>query len=339
MSKDSKQSADRSSAGKPDIPHRKNDELLKGIFKENFPDFLRFMYAEADQLFDFPKGITFLDKELLKIIPDRDRKSNTRIADLLVKVYLLDGAERWLLVHTEIEGGSDPNFSFRIFQYNYRILDRYQVPVETIAIFTGDDKQVRPGKYVYDGIKTSHHFNYLSYHILDHEEGELLAMDNIFAYIVLACRKALLEGKVPEEELAADRSTIARTLIDTQKYDKDRIISFLIFLKSFIFIRNNEINSIFDTYIYEVTGGTIDMGVLEIVKRQEREYGLEKGRIEERARAEQELARAAAERIAEKRSFIRNLINQTDFSDQQIASIAETTVAMVEDVRAEVAKK
>ncbi|MCY4778803.1 hypothetical protein ORI89_04005 [Sphingobacterium sp. UT-1RO-CII-1] len=55
-----------------------------------------------------------------------------------------------------------------------------------------------------------------------------------------------------------------------------------------------------------------------------REYGLEKGHLE----LEQERARAAAERIAKGRFFIRNLINQTDFSDQQIASMAETTVGV-----------
>jgi len=102
-------------------------------------------------------------------------------------------------------------------------------------------------------------------------------MDNIFAYIVLACQKSLQEDKLPAEELAEERSTIARTLIQTNRYGKDRIMSFLVFLKSFLFIRDKEINSKFDQYIYQVTGGTIEMGVIETIKRQEREKGLEKG--------------------------------------------------------------
>ena len=52
------------------------------------------------------------------------------------------------------------------------------------------------------------------------------------------------------------------------------------------------------------------------------EKSLEKGRLEERARAE-----------AEKRSIVRNLINQTAFSDAEIASIAEVSLSVVEDVR------
>ncbi|MBL1411603.1 hypothetical protein JKG61_22820, partial [Sphingobacterium sp. C459-1T] len=89
--------------------------------------------------------------------------------------------------------------------------------------------------------------------------------------------KALQENKIPEEELAAQRSTIARALIETNKYSKDRIMSFLVFLKSFLFIRDKDLNSNFDQYIYQVTGGTIQMGVIETIKRQEREKGIEKG--------------------------------------------------------------
>lgn len=53
-------------------------------------------------------------------------------------------------------------------------------------------------------------------YIFEYRESEFLAMDNMFAYIVLACQKALLECKVPEEELASDRSIIARALIYTE---------------------------------------------------------------------------------------------------------------------------
>lgn len=53
-------------------PRKKNDELLKGAFKENFPDFLRFVYPDADEVIDFDKEIEFMDKELFVIIPDRE---------------------------------------------------------------------------------------------------------------------------------------------------------------------------------------------------------------------------------------------------------------------------
>ncbi len=38
-------------------------------------------------------------------------------------------------------------------------------------------------------------------------------MENPFSLIVLACQKALLEGKVPEKELGRERLTIAKALL------------------------------------------------------------------------------------------------------------------------------
>jgi hypothetical protein len=51
----------------------------------------------------------------------------------------------------------------------------------------------------------------------------------------------------------------------------------------------------FDSYIYQVTGGTIDMGVIEILKKQERQAGIQQGIEKERARAEAEKLDSALE--------------------------------------------
>lgn len=119
-------------------PRKKNDELLKGAFEEWFPEFLEFLYPNADDLFDFNHKLVFMDKELLAIIPDRERNSDKRIADLLVKIHMKDGTDSHILINTELEGGNDHDFAKRIYQYHYRIWDRYSISVATIAIFTGD---------------------------------------------------------------------------------------------------------------------------------------------------------------------------------------------------------
>lgn len=301
-------------------PSRQNDELLKGIFEENFPDFLRFLYPDAESLFDLSRDILFMDKELLAIVPNRDRKKGKRVADLLAKVYLKDGSEKWILVHTEIEASSQEDFAFRIFQYHYRLLDRYGIPVETIAVFTGDRRQQRPTEYRHQCIDTLIHFRFRNYHIFDHGEEELLAMGNVFALIVLSCQKALLEGRVPDTELGEDRLTIAKALL-RHDYDHDRIISFLGFLKNFLYINDLEINRIFDEHIVQLTGGTINMGVIEIIKRQERQEGMQQG--------------------ADLKSteVVKNLILELNTSDEQAARIAEVSVDFVRKVRAELNKK
>ena len=59
---------------------KQNDELLKGAFEEWFTEFLRFLYPQADDLFDFSRGLTFMDKELYAIIPERERTKGKRVA-------------------------------------------------------------------------------------------------------------------------------------------------------------------------------------------------------------------------------------------------------------------
>ena len=81
--------------------------------------------------------------------------------------------------------------------------------------------------------------------------------------------KSLLEGKIPEKQLGEERLSIAKALL-SHNYDHDRITSFLIFIKNFIYINNEDINCKFDQLISELTGGEINMGILEIVRMQDR---------------------------------------------------------------------
>lgn len=302
-------------------PRKQNDELLKGAFEENFVDFLRFLYPDADEIFDLSKDIEFMDKELLSIIPNRERQKGKRVADLLAKVYMKDGSHKYILLNIEIEGGNDAEFAGRIYEYNYRIWDRHRISVATIAVYTGGHNQPRPSEYRREVLDTSLYFKYRAYHILDHTEDELLAMNNIFALLVLACQKALLEDKISEDELNEDRSTIARVLIKSGKYDHDRIIRFFVFLKNFLYVNNKELNRIFDEEIIKLSGGTIDMGVIEVVKKQERQLGLKQG-------------------VKQKSSeVVENLIVKLGLSDEQIMDIAEVSLDFVKKVRASLSKK
>lgn len=73
--------------------------------------------------------------------------------------------------------------------------------------------------------------------------------------------------------------------------------------------------------------------LLEKAKTKGVNLGLEKGRLEERARAE-------AEKRAKERDVIRNLIiTFANLSDDSIASIAVADVSLVADVRKELTKK
>lgn len=122
-------------------PRKKDDTLLKAAFEELFPHLLRFCFADAAKLFDFRKGFVFLDKELTELFPELIKQGGNRFVDMLVKTFLKNGREEWILVHVEIQGGSIKNFLQRMFQYWYRIYDRYAVDVTALAIFTGNKQR------------------------------------------------------------------------------------------------------------------------------------------------------------------------------------------------------
>ncbi|MBI2567208.1 MAG: hypothetical protein HYV63_09285, partial [Candidatus Schekmanbacteria bacterium] len=71
---------------------------------------------------DWSRAPDTLDKEFQRIV--RDSAVGVRLADKLVKVWLRDGQETWLLVHIEVERRPGPEFPERIYVYGYRIFDR-----------------------------------------------------------------------------------------------------------------------------------------------------------------------------------------------------------------------
>ena len=142
-------------------------------------------------------------------------------------------------------------------------------------------------------------------------------MDNPFALIVLSAQKALLQGKVAEEELAVHRLTIARALIQSKKFSHKKIAKLLFFLKNFLYIKSEEINRNFDEQVHQLTGKKITMDIIETIKKIEREEGREEG-------------------IGQKNyEFVQNLLTNTDFSVRKIAALANVTEAFVRKVKKE----
>jgi len=98
------------------MPRKKDDALLKAAFEELFPYLLRFCFPDADKMFNIRKGFVFLDKELTELFPELKKQGGNRFVDMLVKTFLKNGKEEWILVHIEIQGGSTKGFPKRMFQ-------------------------------------------------------------------------------------------------------------------------------------------------------------------------------------------------------------------------------
>ena len=98
------------------------DGVWKEAIEYYFEYFLTFFFPEVAADVDHQRGYEFLDKELAEI--SQGGEVGGRIADVLVKVYLKDGSERWLVIHVEVQGYWEQDFARRVFTCNYRAFDR-----------------------------------------------------------------------------------------------------------------------------------------------------------------------------------------------------------------------
>lgn len=110
-----------------------------------FPEFIAFFFPEIYEEIDWTRKPVFLDKELHKLGPAHE--TGKRLADKLVKVWRKNGKELWVLLHTEVEGEPDEDFDHRVYVYNYRIVDRYNCDVVSLAVVTGGAGQAAQGRY------------------------------------------------------------------------------------------------------------------------------------------------------------------------------------------------
>ena len=109
---------------KPVKPIRpKYDMLWKGMIEVVMADLLLFVDPDIRKELDLERGFEFLDKELAVIYPE-GKASHARVVDKLVKVFLRDGAERWILLHVEVQGKNGKEFPERMFQYFVRLLTK-----------------------------------------------------------------------------------------------------------------------------------------------------------------------------------------------------------------------
>lgn len=162
------------------------DGAWKDGVEQYFEAFLAFFFPEIQAEIDWPRGYEFLDQELQQLM--RESEIGKQFVDKLIKVWLNDGSETWLLVHLEIQSQVDTNFAKRMFSYHYRIFDRYNQEVVSLAILGDNQANWRPQEYSYErwGCRLSLQFPVVK--LLDYEARwlELEQSDSPFAVLVMA---------------------------------------------------------------------------------------------------------------------------------------------------------
>lgn len=167
------------------------DSPWKEILEDLFEPFLLFFFPQIHCDLDFSQGHEFLDQELQQII--KDSETGKRIVDKLVKVYLKDGSEKWLLIHIEIQGYAQEEFPERMYVYNYRIFDKFRRTVISLALLTDENSNFRPDEYRYSRWGFELLCRYPLIKLIDYRAcgAELEASPNPFAIAVSAYLKTL----------------------------------------------------------------------------------------------------------------------------------------------------
>jgi hypothetical protein len=178
------------------------DSPWKEALDAFFEQCLAFFFPLAHTDIDWARGHQTLDKELQQIV--RDAEVGRRYVDKLVKVWLKGGEERWLLIHVEVQVWKESDFPRRMHVYNYRVFDRYDKEVVSLAILADDDPAWRPSHFGYSrwGFRTGTEFPVVK--LLDYapHAASLEANPNPFATVVLAHLKTLETRRAPADRQA-----------------------------------------------------------------------------------------------------------------------------------------
>jgi flagellar biosynthesis/type III secretory pathway protein FliH len=219
-------------------PRKDTDSPWKEVIDLFFKDFLSLCYPEIFKDIVWEKGYEFLDKELQTI--NKKTLIRKKIVDKLIKVWQKSGKEAWVLLHLEIQGQKDINFSERMFTYYYRLFDRYHVPISSIAILIDDNAKWYP--YYYENslwcTKIHYHFNVIKVLDYKNKHKQLELSKNPFAMILLTQLTALETKKKNEHLRLESKINLTRQLYE-KGWTKKQIFGLYKFLDWMIQLPKN----------------------------------------------------------------------------------------------------
>src|SRR5271156_889593 len=152
------------------------------------PPFMKLLFHDAYAQVDWKRGFVALDKELEALFPKG--KSGRKHVDLLFKVWLNDGSEQWILIHIEIQSQRVEDFELVMYEYNYRVYDRYKRPVASFAVLADEHPSWRPSRFERNVLGCKQVLEFPTAKLLDFSDAWLESQNNPIAILILAHRKA-----------------------------------------------------------------------------------------------------------------------------------------------------
>lgn len=162
------------------------DSPWKDILDAYLAEFFAFFFPEAYREIDWQRAVIPLDKELQQVV--RDAALGRRLADKLVQVQRRDGDDAWVLIHIEVQNQEETAFARRMFAYYYRLLDRYNRRIMSVAVLGDERATWRPSHFANELWGCEAQFRFPIIKLMDYQErrAELEQSSNPFATVILA---------------------------------------------------------------------------------------------------------------------------------------------------------
>ena len=271
------------------------DSPWKEILEKYFREFTEFFFPEVAEGIDWKQGYIFLDKELQQVV--RDATLGRRLVDKLAQVWQKDGKESWVLAHVEIQGQEETDFTKRMFVYNYRIFDRYDKPVVSLAVLADKRKTWCPNHFEYKLWGCEMEFSFPVAKLTDYllYWKELEKDDNPFALVVMAHLKTQ-ETRHNSEDRRKWKLYLIKMLYK-RGYKRQDIINLFLFIDWLMRLPKEAEQSLWEEmYNFEKEGKMKYISSIERIgfqkgKQEGRQEGRVEGRQEGRIEGRQEVIR------------------------------------------------
>jgi hypothetical protein len=159
------------------------------------------LFPDVNAIVDWTRDYEFLDTVLQQVT--RDDEIGERTADKLVKVWLQDGTETWILIHVEVQSQYQANFAERMYIYNSRIFGVYQQKVLSLAVLADDSPTWYPTQFEYNIGGCQVLLKFVVTKLLDYQQqwNTLEQSLNPFSAIIMAHLKTQGTRQKPEDRL------------------------------------------------------------------------------------------------------------------------------------------
>jgi len=269
-------------------PNDHYDSPWKEAIEHYFQEFMTFYFPDAYRSVDWSKEHIFLDQELRAVV--QDAELGTRFVDKLVRVTELSGSESWIYIHVEVQGTRQTEFSKRMFVYNYRIFDRYEKPVASLAVLADQHKHWKQTSYGYNVLGCRLTLDFPVAKLTDYDEklDELLASENAFGLITAAHILTRKTRKKHQERYEAKLLLIK--ILYQRHWDKQRVINLLTVVDWLM-----TLPAWLDTKVWQEIETIEEHKNMKYITSIER-IGIAKGRVEGRVEGESKLLKRQLER-------------------------------------------